>query len=478
MQRLLSVVALSIVVPAAAAAQVVPPVPPSPPARPAQPPPPVPPVPPAVRDVMAPGYFDRLALEEGLRAARLLLPDFQVHLDDLRWDASHPFEHAFAGQQTTAESSAYNSGLQAFQNRQYERAITYFDRVISQKGLRTDGALHWKAFAQYRLGKWDDALTTLGVLRKDHPQSRYLADAKALEADVRRRSGQSLTPEQIANLDDDELKLLAIQGIQRTDPERAVQLAEGLLNAANSLKVKRQALYLLAMSDQPRARQVLLGYAKGGGNPDLQRAAIGYLASSRQKTTSADLQEIYNSTQDLDIRRAIIQGFVTAGDKPALYRLAGADAPPEIRAYALSGLSSGSLASPQDLWALYQKETSKELRLQMVRAFGSMGAVEQLTQVLKIEKDPEVRREAMRRLGGQRVELTGQALVTLYEVETDRENRRAIISALSSQNNADGLVAIARKETSLELKTEIVRRLSDMAPRSKVAADYLMEIIK
>ena len=54
-----------------------------------------------------------------------------------------------------------------------------------------------------------------------------------------------------------------------------------------------------------------------------------------------------------------------------------------------------------------------------------------------------------------------------------------MISALGNQNNAEGLVAIARKETKdLELKREIVRRLAEMAPTSKVAADYLMEVIK
>ena len=46
------------------------------------------------------------------------------------------------------------------------------------------------------------------------------------------------------------------------------------------------------------------------------------------------------------------------------------------------------------------------------------------------------------------------------------------------QQEDDALVALARKETTLPLKTEIVRRLSDLAPKSKVAADYLMEIIK
>jgi len=66
----------------------------------------------------------------------------------------------------------------------------------------------------------------------------------------------------------------------------------------------------------------------------------------------------------------------------------------------------------------------------------------------------------------------------LYSSEQDQPTRMAVIGALASQNNAEGLVSIARKEGSLALKKEIVKQLSEMAPRSKVAADYLMEIIK
>ena len=54
-----------------------------------------------------------------------------------------------------------------------------------------------------------------------------------------------------------------------------------------------------------------------------------------------------------------------------------------------------------------------------------------------------------------------------------------MISALSSQENAEALVAVARKETNLPLKTEIVRRLSEMASRgNKVAGEYMLEILK
>ena len=60
----------------------------------------------------------------------------------------------------------------------------------------------------------------------------------------------------------------------------------------------------------------------------------------------------------------------------------------------------------------------------------------------------------------------------------DKDAKEAVISAFGNQNNADGLVAIARKETDKDLRLKIVRELVDMAPRSKAAADYLMEIVK
>ncbi len=113
-----------------------------------------------------------------------------------------------------------------------------------------------------------------------------------------------------------------------------------------------------------------------------------------------------------------------------------------------------------------------------MRAFGALRAVEQLNQVLRTEQDADVRRQAIRSLGGIKGEQTSGALVALYGRETSPEAKRSIIAALGSQNNAEALIQIARTEKSLDLSRDIVRRLTEMAPKSKVAADYLMEIIK
>ncbi len=192
------------------------------------------------------------------------------------------------------ERGMYNNGLSALQNRQYDRAILQFDRVIALKGSNADAATYWKAFSQARLVRTDDALATIAALRRDYPQSRYLAEAKVLEADVRRLAGQRVDPQTLdAN---DELKLIAINGIANTDPDRAIPLLEGVLNGANTLGNKRRALFVLALSKDPRAHQILLRYAKGGGSPELQVEAIRNLVSRRDgQTTEAELREIYEA---------------------------------------------------------------------------------------------------------------------------------------------------------------------------------------
>jgi HEAT repeat protein/TolA-binding protein len=363
---------------------------------------------------------------------------------------------------------AYDSGLSYIQRRQYEQAITRFDQAIAQKGPHADGALYWKAFAQWKLGKTEDVIATLNELRRSYAQSRYLADARVLEADVRKSPGDA---------SDDEIKLLAIAAMQNTDPDRAVPLLENVLKASNTLQLKKKALFVLAQNDRPAAHQILVNYAKGSGNPDLQIEAIRYLSARKQQTTANELQDIYNSTQDVDVRRAVLDGFANSGNKVALVKFAS-DPSVDTRRIALNNLGNANLLTPQELMGFYQKEENKDLRMSIVRSLGSMQALDQLAQVIKTEKDPAVRQQAIRSLGNIKADRTGQTLVDLYSADQDRDSRRAVLSALSNQNNAEALVAIARKETNGDMKLEIFRKIADLAPKNKAAMDYLMEQIK
>jgi HEAT repeat protein len=514
MNRMLCVLAGVVLLPRVAVAQGVPvaPLPPTPPAPVIAPVPPAPPAAPwAPAPPMAPfrvtedswrlfdlqdRLFDlserradvqaRVAAEA--RAAAQIAIDNDINLrnfrNDFRWEGfelQRPAPRPGPGPVVVRagggdERGMYNNGLSALQNRQYDRAIMQFDRVIAVKGTYADAATYWKAFSQARLVRTDDALASIASLRRDYPQSRYLPEAKVLEADVRRLAGQPVDPQTLdAN---DELKLIAINGIANTDPERAIPLLETVLNGANTLGNKRRALFVLALIKDPRAHQILLRYAKGAGSPELQAEAIRNLVSRRDSPASdAELRDIYESAQDPAIRRAVIEAYGNAGNKTALVAVIKSRSEiADNKRTALNRLQN--LAAPTELWTIYQGEQDPELRMQIANVFASMGATDQLMLIVKSEKEPKVRLRAVRNLGSQNTDATGAILSELYGSEQDRDTKRSIISAFRAQNNATALVTIARKETNLELKREIVSAISDMAGRDKVAADYLMEMVK
>lgn len=231
MRRLVLVLTI-LGLPLAAAAQT-PPTPPAPPTPVAPPAPvavPAPPMPmPAPRPVMAPVYVDQLEIREAVERAKIAVEidteqireQARIAAEDARMAVRlAPFEFNFQDRMfaTTFGQEGdqnFSSGQSHLGQRQYEQAIVRFDRSIAQKSPRADASLYYKAWAQFKLGKTEDAVATIGQLRKDYPQSRYLNDAKVLEADARR-----LKPQDI--VDDDEILMLAISSLQQAEAERAI----------------------------------------------------------------------------------------------------------------------------------------------------------------------------------------------------------------------------------------------------------------
>ncbi|HUF22663.1 MAG TPA: HEAT repeat domain-containing protein [Vicinamibacterales bacterium] len=489
---------------APAAAQVPPPPPPPPPAVPA-PAPPVavapllPPMPALAPMPPMPIDFDHHLIEMGhalaamppieIVQARAVEAEMRaaVHapfsgawsasLDAARFEAS--VAHGLFADQVTVtsaqrtrerETSYYDSGRAALDRRNWQDAINRFEQAAQLKGTRTDAAMYWKAYAQGKLGQRTEALATIDALVKGFPQSRYLSDAKALELELRARTGP-VSPEAQQNED---LKLLAIQGLQHSDPEQVIPLLEKILASTNAPRVKERALYVLALSNSPRAQEILLGIAKGGGNPDLQRKAIDYLATQSRTNGRSRLEEVYRTNSDHDVRMRVLRAYMSAGDRARLLAVAQSEQNEDLRMTAIRYL--GASGSITELGQLYDKEASKAIRVQIVRSLASAGAIDRLQQIARAESDAEIRLQAIRSFASVGRERTGTVLQDMYAKETTPEAKRAIIQALHSQNNPEGLVAVARRENDPKLKEDIVRRLSTMT-KSKVALDYLMELL-
>ena len=159
--------------------------------------------------------------------------------------------------------------------------MEYFSQVVSRSG-RADGALYWKAYALGKLGKRDEAAPPSRNCARATPAAAGLDDAKALELELKQASGQSVSPESES---DEELKLMAINGLMQSDPERAIPLLEKQLKGSASPEVKRNALFVLAQSSSPKAQTMMEQIARGGANPDLQVKAITYMTERRSPRT-------------------------------------------------------------------------------------------------------------------------------------------------------------------------------------------------
>lgn len=369
------------------------------------------------------------------------------------------------------QSRYYDAGRDALDNARWESAVSNFDHVIEMKGTRADAALYFKAFAQNRAGQRSDALNTIGALMRDYPKSRYLEQAKALELEVRNASGQPVRPE---SQSDEELKLLAIQALQNSDPEQAVPMLQKILAGTGSPKLKERALFVLAQSDSAKARDVIVNIAKGtSATPDLQMKAIQYLGIHGGTASRAALADIYKSSSDVDLKRRILRAFMVAGEQDRLLSVAQTEQNADLRAEAVRQL--GVMGATDELMTMYQKETSLDVKKQILQAMFTGGNATRMIELARTEQNPELRRVAVRNLGLMGGKETGAALVEIYGSDKDPAIRRSVIQALFIQNNAESLVALARKEQDPAMKKEIVQKLSVM--NSKVATDYLLELL-
>jgi HEAT repeat protein len=364
------------------------------------------------------------------------------------------------------EDELYSSAKDALDNGEYDNALKQFDEVIKIHGRKADGAMYWKAYALNKAGNKAQALTVIADLRKSYPKSNWLRDAAALEQEMR---GATVNPE---NISDEELKLLALQSLMNSDPEKAVPLLEKILQSNNSPKIKDRALFVLSQSGSDKAQQILLAVAKNNAQPDLQRRAIRYLGMNGGRN-GAVLKEIYNSSANAGVKKSVFQAWLMCGCKEEVLVAAQTEKDPGLRREAIRYL--GMMGGRAELKRLYQQNMDLESKEELIKAMGLGGDVEGLTQIAKTEQDPVVRREAIKDLGLFGGHPASDILVEIYGPESNLETKKAVINALFLNSAGKQMVFLARKETNPELKRELIQKMSLMS--SPEISDYMMEIL-
>src|SRR6478735_6263258 len=347
------------------------------------------------------------------------------------------------------EDELYQAAKDALDNGEYDNAIRQFDEVIKIRGRRADGAMYWKAYALNKAGNKPQTLTTIGELRKSYPRSTWLRDAGALEQEV--RGGGN--PESIS---DEELKLLAIQSLMNSDPEKAVPLLDKIITGNYPPNLKDKALFVLSQSGSDKAQQILMTVAKN--NNGRNRAV---------------LKEIYNSSTDVGVKKTVFQAWLMCGCKDDVAALAKTEKNPELRREAIRYL--GMMGGRAELLDFYKNSPDVETRKEAVGAMLMCGCSHELAEIVQTEKDPEVLDKAINTLGLVGGDESLAALTKVYNSQADLATKKKVINALFLHGAGREMVALAKKETNPQLKRSLIEKMSLM--NSPEISDYMMEIL-
>lgn len=293
---------------------------------------PVPPLPPLPPEPLLPPDFDQTIARITSVASRVAalamdnaMSNLQIGFFQRNGDHSR-------------DERSYERGQHALDRSDWNEALNDFTEVANNGGSRADGALYWKAYALNKLGKRDEAIAAIADLRKSYAKSRWLPDANALEIEVKQAAGQPVSPD---SQPDEDLKLLALNALVRSDPQRALPILENILKGSQPPMLKERALFVLVQTNSPEGQQFLAQMARGSGNPDLQLKAIHYLGMApNQQSSGQTLAEIYSGTNDVEVKQAVINALgMQERNIKVLIDLARKERDPELKRELVQRLS-------------------------------------------------------------------------------------------------------------------------------------------
>ena len=231
------------------------------------------------------------------------------------------------------------------------------------------------------------------------------------------------------------LKIAALEALLAAPPERALPLVTKVLDADNTAEVKEAALFVLSQIDLPEAQQRLLDMARSG-DPNLAAEAVRMIGISGDPEAMAGLDALY-SAGDEELREAVLEAYLIAGDTDAVYDIAA------------------NAASAAEFEAA-------------VQMLGAMGATEKLRSLSETSGYTEELIQALGIAGGEDV---NQTLMELYRgAETDKIREAALEGMLISGYD-EGVLELYRESTDINEKRELLQMLAMMN------SDLVLEVI-
>lgn len=237
--------------------------------------------------------------------------------------------------------------------------------------------------------------------------------------------------------DNEKLQMAAMEALISAPEERALPLASKVLNGNYSDELKERALFVLSQIDRQEAQDAILATARSGSG-DLRLEAVRMIGIGGDPDTLAQLRTLY-ADGDEDLRDAVLQAYLIAGDDESVYQLAVEAQDEEEFENAVHTL--GAMGAREQLARLRDKAGMSE---PWIHALAVSGDADTLREVALDGSDPERQLQAIEALGivgGKEVE---QTLLEIYRGAGTNDVREAALHGMLVADYDEGVLELYR----------------------------------
>jgi len=384
----------------------------------------------------------------------------------------------------TPAMKLFREGRDLIENEEWAKAAEKFRGFVNAypRDTDVDAALYWYAYALKRQGNAKEAAKTLRLLIKDHGRSGWREEAEAMLTELAPALGQTEIIDDALGKENEDLKIIALQSLFDSNPERAAAyVAEWLkANSTASRRMKEAAVSLLGAHGGQQAVPVLLDIARNQPDVKLRRTAIQRLGDLGGEAVVDDLVRLYASDPDLKIKQQILHalgGMENARASAKLLEIAQNSAEDvNLRRTAINRLGDRK-NSLDNLLRIYDTDRTLEIRRQILNTLSDSrdpAAFAKLLDVARTGDSPELRKFAIRRLGDKNTDATFDELMRLFQIEQSLDLKREILNAFGDMKSPRArakLLEIARNTgENTDLRRTVIHRLAerDDAPTSEM----------
>ena len=195
---------------------------------------------------------------------------------------------------------------------------------------------------------------------------------------------------------DADIRIQALDRLMVTDATRVIPILKQIVLASENTREASRALFVLAQSGRPEARQTVVQVAMLASEP-VRIAAVKELGRFGGPDASQDLMRVY-ANSDLAVKMQVVTSLGERAERTALLQIAQAEKDPSVKATAI--VTAGQAGGPEvrEQLRLLYKQVGMDAKRPIILGLFSARAEDELIRIADEEKDPQLRAEALMRL--------------------------------------------------------------------------------